>query len=66
MKHLPKWVRGAVIFRIGVLLLALSLFASTPPTYLATIGLGSGALVLGVFCFLIFMFYEVKTRNPEL
>ena len=69
MKHLPKWIKYAAMLEfLGLVLLGFSLWASTPIAYLATIGLGSGCLVLGGLCFLLFFIGQMRnnTLNEEI
>lgn len=68
MTRLPTSLRLAVIAEVlGILFLTGSLFVSTPPAYLSTIGLGVCALLFGLFCFLVFFIKTLRQAEdaPE-
>jgi len=58
----PKGLRiAAYLEGLGIIVLSFSLLASTPPTYMTTITVGSGLLALGLLCFL----WNLRTSLKE-
>lgn len=61
MSSLPKKLRFfAFVEMAGIVILSLSLLASKPPTYLFTLMVGSGLLVVGFLGFLWFIRAALK------